>query len=324
MKKLFLLGAMVCALIIITACHKDNDTQQPNDKRLCQIVEVSYSNNGYFTSGYAYRLPIVWNDSVITKWGSVTIRNNGDTIFFNNDRMAIKENGRIVHIVNIDPESMHDTWDYTYNEIGQPISAIHMCTHCVESTITFSWENGNLIHSHEEWYGSEMPNTKYEVDTYYEYDNKNTPWNGMEDYLLIRQPKNPPTKNNAVSSTTIRTHYGVDFQIDTRDTSYSIQSHFDYKNEYPVCVYNTIKTYYVYMDGTSANIPQFCTITADANRYTEAGYKAQGSGTYEYGATVILQAFERDFICWDDGNTDNPRTVIARGDATYTAIYTDK
>ena len=78
------------------------------------------------------------------------------------------------------------------------------------------------------------------------------------------------------------------------------------------------------MDGTSANIPQFCTITADANRYTEAGYKAQGSGTYEYGATVILQAFERDFICWDDGNTDNPRTVIARGDATYTAIYTDK
>ena len=83
------------------------------------------------------------------------------------------------------------------------------------------------------------------------------------------------------------------------------------------------KRYYVYADGTSATIPQICNITATANRSTEAGYYARGGGQYEYGATVILQAFERDFIRWDDGNTDNPRTIIARGDATYTAIYTD-
>ena len=71
---------------------------------------------------------------------------------------------------------------------------------------------------------------------------------------------------------------------------------------------------------TFAGVPY--TITAavsDAN----AGYTT-GSGQYNYGTTATIQAYPYagyTFTGWNDGNTDNPRTVTVSGDATYTASF---
>ena len=50
-----------------------------------------------------------------------------------------------------------------------------------------------------------------------------------------------------------------------------------------------------------------------------------GAGGYLYGDTITLTAqsnFGYVFNHWDDGVTDNPRTIIVEGDATYIAIFT--
>ena len=49
-----------------------------------------------------------------------------------------------------------------------------------------------------------------------------------------------------------------------------------------------------------------------------------GGGAYYYGDTITLTAHNNTgyaFDQWDDGETDNPRTIIVEGDATYTAVF---
>lgn len=53
--------------------------------------------------------------------------------------------------------------------------------------------------------------------------------------------------------------------------------------------------------------------------------KAYGSASYVVGKEVTLRAVPAHgyvFSCWDDGNTDSVRTVIASVDITYTAYFT--
>ena len=50
-----------------------------------------------------------------------------------------------------------------------------------------------------------------------------------------------------------------------------------------------------------------------------------GSGEYPAGSTVEISArpsMNAVFTGWDDGNTDNPRTIMVNGNATYTANFT--
>ena len=50
-----------------------------------------------------------------------------------------------------------------------------------------------------------------------------------------------------------------------------------------------------------------------------------GGGIYDYGTIVNLTVQNNTgyvFDMWEDGNTDNPRSIIVEGDATYTAIFT--
>ena len=47
-------------------------------------------------------------------------------------------------------------------------------------------------------------------------------------------------------------------------------------------------------------------------------------GTYDYGSEIQISATARDgyqFVSWDDGNTDNPRTITVVADATYIASF---
>ena len=49
-----------------------------------------------------------------------------------------------------------------------------------------------------------------------------------------------------------------------------------------------------------------------------------GGGTYDFGTEIQISATPADgygFVAWNDGNTDNPRTILVSEDATYTANF---
>ena len=49
-----------------------------------------------------------------------------------------------------------------------------------------------------------------------------------------------------------------------------------------------------------------------------------GEGVYEYGTSITLTAMANEhchFVKWNDGNTENPRTVQVTQDGTFTAIF---
>jgi hypothetical protein len=67
---------------------------------------------------------------------------------------------------------------------------------------------------------------------------------------------------------------------------------------------------------------QQCVITTEVT--PEGAGRVIGGGDYYYGETITLTAHNNpgyEFINWEDGVTDNPRTVIVEGDATYTAVF---
>ena len=75
---------------------------------------------------------------------------------------------------------------------------------------------------------------------------------------------------------------------------------------------------------TYSNYSTYCsssyTITVNAG----AGGTASGGGTYANGSSQIISATPStcyQFLQWNDGNTDNPRTITVSGDATYTATF---
>ncbi|MGN0187212.1 MAG: hypothetical protein ACI392_05635 [Paludibacteraceae bacterium] len=83
--------------------------------------------------------------------------------------------------------------------------------------------------------------------------------------------------------------------------------------------YVSVNTKYYYGEVDSVHLLSRIT-TSSNNTYGSV----QGAGDYEYGATVTLTATPNTgsyFQQWDDGSTDNPRTITVTGDATYTAIF---
>ncbi len=64
------------------------------------------------------------------------------------------------------------------------------------------------------------------------------------------------------------------------------------------------------------------TITVNVNN--EGWGTVTGAGSYAENATATIAATPNagyTFVKWQDGNTDNPRTITVTGDATYTAIF---
>ena len=95
-------------------------------------------------------------------------------------------------------------------------------------------------------------------------------------------------------------------------------------------------------DGSTMN-PRVVTLTQDTvftaifeanvQRYTITVMSANnsmgtvsGSGTYEEGTQATITATPAEnhhFVSWNDGNTDNPRTITVTGDATYIASFAE-
>lgn len=73
---------------------------------------------------------------------------------------------------------------------------------------------------------------------------------------------------------------------------------------------------------TSSSTPVSYTITATSADASMGS--VTGGGTYNAGSTVTLTAIANSgyhFTAWQDGNTQNPRTVTVTGNATYTAYF---
>lgn len=67
-----------------------------------------------------------------------------------------------------------------------------------------------------------------------------------------------------------------------------------------------------------------CAATISVGVNNGARGSATGSGTYTYGTQVALEAVPADgyaFICWNDGDTLNPRLVEATEDITFVAMF---
>ena len=72
----------------------------------------------------------------------------------------------------------------------------------------------------------------------------------------------------------------------------------------------------------TGSAPTQYTITVASNN--SAWGTVTGGGTYASGATATLTATAATgyhFVQWQDGNTDNPRTITVTGNATYTATF---
>ena len=87
--------------------------------------------------------------------------------------------------------------------------------------------------------------------------------------------------------------------------------------------YLSADKYILFLDNIviSQGVIQY-TLTVNSNDATMGS--VTGSGTYNAGATATLTATPNTgyrFVQWQDGNTDNPRTVAVTANATYTATF---
>lgn len=92
---------------------------------------------------------------------------------------------------------------------------------------------------------------------------------------------------------------------------------------------DTDEDIYVLVTGNLTITPRFAeqsakTFTIKLLASPAEGGLLTGAGRYLAGTTAIIEALPDEgyeFIDWNDGNTDNPRSVVVNADATYTANF---
>ena len=88
--------------------------------------------------------------------------------------------------------------------------------------------------------------------------------------------------------------------------------------------HNTYDGLYLLLDAvsiTNATSSSYQITTLSANNSMGS---ASGGGTFDSGDSISIEATAFSgyrFTGWNDGNTENPRTVVVTGDATYTAYF---
>ena len=112
--------------------------------------------------------------------------------------------------------------------------------------------------------------------------------------------------------------YGTTIQISATPADHYTFAHWDDNNtDNPRTVTVTEdKTYTAFFDAERYTI----TVASSNNNHGTA----YGSGVYDYGTTATITAEAASgyrFVQWNDGNTDNPRTITVTGNATYTAQF---
>jgi hypothetical protein len=114
---------------------------------------------------------------------------------------------------------------------------------------------------------------------------------------------------------------------------------YDYGTEMQISATPADHYHFVQWNDGNTDNPRTITVTSDStftatfaiDQHTitvESNSEAMGSvsegGTYDYGTEIQISATANEgygFAAWNDGNTDNPRTITVTGDATYTATF---
>lgn len=128
------------------------------------------------------------------------------------------------------------------------------------------------------------------------------------------------TTDNAPSSFThlVRTQSASSSTWDT------LVAHIPAGAKYIAIHYTTNRGYYLNIDDiqlTGLPLPSYTVAVVSESSLMGS---ASGGGTYEEGTVVTIEADPNDcyeFAHWQDGSTQNPRTVVISGDITYTASF---
>ena len=217
-----------------------------------------------------------------------------------------------------------------YNPNGELISMHEQSSDGDVKDVSLVWDNGNVIHAQKSITGAHYSEPR--IETYdYLYDNMTSLFTGVDIYGLIGNGYYMLSKNNVLrvinkysdteSDTTI---YIYDYD---GDWPASYTTNHGHRNSY---YHSEYKAYLRYTDGSGVTAPQTYTISTSMNLpINDNIYYVFGGGEYEDGRQIVLKAsslvtyqgVDRQFMCWNDGVTDNPRTLTVTGDAEFVAIY---
>lgn len=217
-----------------------------------------------------------------------------------------------------------------YNPNGELISMHEQSSDGDVKDVSLVWDNGNVIHAQKSITGAHYSEPR--IETYdYLYDNMTSLFTGVDIYGLIGNGYYMLSKNNVLrvintysdteSDTTI---YIYDYD---GDWPASYTTNHGHRNSY---YHSEYKAYLRYTDGSGVTAPQTYTISTSMNLPIDDNiYYVFGGGEYEAGRQIVLKAsslvtyqgVDRQFMCWNDGVTDNPRTLTVTGDAEFVAIY---
>lgn len=236
--------------------------------------------------------------------------------------------GQITEIYNTWNEGSDAGWmrkTMTYSSDGHLQEAIKTYSQGgVSSGVSrylMTWNGDNII-SVQQFYNGSLEWTEN-----YTYDNKKSAYAEMPEWWALMDND---WKHLSANNVILERGFYSDEETDIFSYTYT------YESDYPVkCIitsnsdpHSTIygTTYYEYADGTgTSQVPQqVCIINATANN-DDWGY-VLGGGEYAAGSTVVLYADpylneDSHFLQWSDGSTQNPRTIIANGNANYTANF---
>ena len=327
---LYLIVATIVA-VTMSSCEKEHSDNQDGNGGASgkKLVKTTYFQYFEFdvpnrhTMGYAWESRFQWNGNRLVGFDDddydYVLTYQGDNL--TEIRLSYDD---YQQNINITYDGDHITEIYcTYTEGTSSVYRRHTMTYSDDGHLqemTTTEDDGSFFRYLLTWTDSNVTSVqKYENGSLirtsnYTYDDKKSPYAEMPEWhFYIDGSLEDLSANNVI------TEYR-----ENSNTTYT----YTYDGDYPVKRFvtwdnYTSTTYYEYADGTgSSQMPQVCTIESAANN--DSWGQVYGEGEYASDSTVILYAEAYSgytFQQWNDGNTENPRSFTANGNATYTAIF---
>ncbi len=349
-KQIRLLTLTLAATLAFTACDRD-DAQTPSnpsvpdgEKRLEWVESFQYEHHQYdeYTSSRLYRDKFSWENGLLKRWEIFDIDNHprgylepiyedgktkelrqytasgvmeeSITFFYTGDRLTR------AHSV-----AEWGATDYTfeYNAAGELVKQTRTREAGSTSTELYTWENGNVVKMVDQY-------DSYVKERVYEYDDKpNVLRHVYKDIAYIGTITVPMlSKNNVVKFSKSDNEEGRNTY--THTNTYTYDGDHVTSSTYIGGSYAE-RQFFRYTDG-SGMAAQVCRIRFQDGYDDESRpYYVRGKGDYLKGDKVVIgtdsyyvhNGTYYTFSHWDDGNTDNPRTFTATGDATFRPVYTE-
>ncbi len=346
-----LLTLALSATLAFAACGKDDETTTPTtptdgEKRIewRETYRYVHDSSEEYTQGRFSRIKCTWEGDKLKRYEAFDDDNSSRgycEISYENglakELRMYEENGEIrrtatffytgdkvtrVRTTSYDDEG---TWEgeytYEYNSAGEVVKVNRPSG----STITYTWENGNIVEARFSSGGMET----------YTYDNKVNPDQALSVIAYVEPAAQGFSRNNIVSST--YTEEGYEDRDDytyTYNGDYPTSQKHSYSSSYSSSYSESYSaTFFRYTDGSGMAAPEMFRIKIeDGYDYNSRPYYVIGGGTYAKGDKVVIRTDSKyyhnhndtfyTFSRWDDGNTDNPRTFTATADVTLRPIYT--